>query len=209
MNGADPGLSLADALCARLCHDLSSPLGTLMGALEMIADDADAAAEALPLARDVAAELVGRLRLFRAAWSGDCGPLSAAQLADLAAGLPGQVRAELDGLRGGCFPAATARVLVNLLLLGGEALPRGGVVTLSGEPGGDVVATIKGPSAAWPAALAACLVGGAPALDDPRRVQAPLVVLLARAAGLRLSLLLAPGAPVSAPPLLLTPAPAS
>ncbi len=206
MDDPHPCLSLADALCARLCHDLSSPLGTLMGAIEMVTEDVDCVPEALPLARDAAAAMGARLRLLRAAWSGDCGPLNAAQLAELALGLPSRVRTELGGLRGD-FPLPTSRVLVNLLLLGGEALPRGGVVALSGQPGGDVMATVEGPIAAWPAAFAVCLVGGKLAFDDPRLVQAPLVVLLARAAGLRLSLLLAPGAPVPAPPLLLTAAP--
>ena len=32
-------LHLAELLAVRLCHDLSGPLGTLMGALELLAED--------------------------------------------------------------------------------------------------------------------------------------------------------------------------
>ena len=53
MTESDSRLSLSDALCARLCHDLSSPIGTLIGSLDIMAEDPDSVAEALPLARDV------------------------------------------------------------------------------------------------------------------------------------------------------------
>ncbi len=197
-------LLIAETLCARLCHDLSSPLGTLIGTLELAVEEAGAAAEALALGGEAAAELGARLRLLRAAWTGDCGPLGPDQLASLAHGLPRRVRADLDGLRGGPFPPAVARVLVNLLLLGAEALPKGGIVALSGEPGGDVLATVAGPSARWPTILPAALAdGGAGPFDDPRTVQAPLSALLARAAGLRLSMLMPSGPAAAVPPLLL------
>ena len=45
----DP-LRLAEMLAIRLCHDLSSPLGTLMGALELASEDVESSAEALRLA---------------------------------------------------------------------------------------------------------------------------------------------------------------
>ncbi len=197
---------LADALCARLCHDLASPLGTLMNALELMADDPAAAADALALASEAALGMGRRLKLLRAAWAGDCGPLDAAGLADLALGLPPRVRAELGGLHPGEHDGAAARVLVNLLLLGAEALPRGGAVSLSGQPGGDILVMVQGASAAWPAALWAALADPAAGAFEPRHVQPPLVAMLARAAGLRLSVLMPAGSGSSAaPPLLLAP----
>ncbi len=201
---AAPGLGLAEALCARICHDIASPLGTLIGSLELMTERAGALSDALPLAVEVAASMGDRLRLLRAAWAGDCGGLGAKQLHALAAGLPGRVRVSVDGLQG-TFAPPVARVLVNLLLLGAEALPRGGALALSGAAGGALLATVEGPDAAWPATLAAGLASGAPTgLANPRLVQPPLVLLLARAAGLLPSL--PPGA--AAPALLLTPDPA-
>ena len=197
-------MAWSDSLCARLCHDLAGPLGTLMGALELAADDPSSAADSLELATRAATRMVLRIRLLRAAWGGDCGALSAPALAELAAGLPERVRVELDGLTGE-FAAPVARVLVNMLLLGIEALPRGGAISLRGAPGEAVLLEVKGSPARWPAGLARALADPAGAvLDDPRGVQGPLAVGLARLAGLRLSLLVpAGGAPAGAVPLLL------
>lgn len=182
-------IRLADALCARLCHDLSSPLGTLMGALEMVADDPAAAEDALPIANETASAMGARLRLLRAAWAGDCGPLSVPQLAELAGGLPPRIRADLAGLHGGPFDGPLSRALLNLLLLGAEALPRGGVVALAGSDQGGIVLTAEGKAAAWPPGLAAALVDpGSVPLDNPREVQPPVTVMLAQAAGRHLSL---------------------
>ncbi len=206
---ADPdealALALASALCARLCHDLSSPLGSLMGALEVAAESPEAVAEVLPLASETAAEMGQRLRLLRAAWGGADGAMDAAALAALASGLPRRVQVAVDGLAPGAFAAPVARVLLNLLLLGAEALPRGGTVMLSGAPDADVLVMVDGPGAAWPPGLTAALAGPA-APGSPRMVQAPLLAMLARAAGLRLSLLM-PGGPsgFGPPPLLLSP----
>ena len=94
--------------------------------------------------------------------------------------------------------------MLNLLLLAVEALPRRGVVALSSQPDGDVVITVEGAAAAWPPGLAQALVDPATvALDNPRAVQAPVAVVLARAAGLRLSLLPNTG-PDAVPSLLLS-----
>lgn len=198
---------LADALCARICHDLAGPLGTLMGMLDLAATDASARGEALPLANETAIVMGRRLQLMRAAWAGDCGALTNRALAGLATGLPPRVRAELTGLDGGEYPAPLARVLVNMLLLGAEALPRGGTVSLSGSPGQDVLLVADGEDAAWPpGTIRALLDPCAAPLDDPSDALAPLVGLLAKQAGWRVSLLMSPqpGA-AGAAPLLLTP----
>jgi histidine phosphotransferase ChpT len=201
-------LDLASALCARLCHDISSPLGTLSGTLELAKDEPEHAEEALALAGESAAFMISRLQLLRAAWAGDCGPMNSSRLADLAAGLPSRVKAELDDLSPGPFASPLARVLLNLLLLGAEALPMGGVVALSGEPASGIILTVVGRSVRWDAGLAGALLDptSAPA-TDPRMVQMPLTARLAHAAGLRLSFLAAvTHGPSSAPRLLLAPA---
>ncbi len=67
--GLAPGgaLHLADLVGARLCHDLSGLLGTLLGAIEMTIEDTAKPGEALLLADEAAQELGLRLRLLRAA----------------------------------------------------------------------------------------------------------------------------------------------
>lgn len=196
-------LRLADALCARLCHDLASPLGTLMGALEMVAEDPSAAEDAIPIANETAVALAARLRLLRAAWGGDCGPMGPTELLQLAQGLPPRVRVDLQGLRGDAFDAPLSRILLNLLLLAVEALPRGGVISLAGDDG-SIAVSVEGKAAGWPAGLAQALAEPhGVALDNPRAVQPPVTAILAQAAGHRLSMG-PPGSNGAAPQLLLT-----
>jgi hypothetical protein len=98
-------------------------------------------------------------------------------------------------------------VVLNLLLLAAEALRGGGTLRLSGAPDGELLIRIDGPRAAWPAGLAACLAdeeAAWAALDDPRALQAPLTALIARQAGVRLSMLLPSGIAGGVPPLLLS-----
>ena len=178
---------LAEALCARLCHDLAGPLSTIMGVLEIASEDPGAAAEALEIGSQTAQSMALRLRLLRAAWAGDCGPMNAQGIKTLASGLPPRVRAELGGLAQGPFDGKLARVLLNMLLLGVDALPRGGTLVLSGTPA-RITLQPEGLDAVWPDGLAAVLNGGDMGLADPRTLQMPLTSIYARMAGRRLLL---------------------
>jgi histidine phosphotransferase ChpT len=206
-------LRLAELLAIRLCHDLSGPLGTLMGALELVAGDPESPAEALPLAGEVSAALGRRLRLLRAAWGGATASISVAEFAKLTEGVQvrrGQV--DLEGLDPAArFSPCAARVALNVVLLAAEGLPGGGTAAFSGNPAADVVVTLAGPRAAWPSGFIACLGDESLAWqalqtrDDAqasRGIQAVLTVLIARASGIRLSLLLSPTSD-TAPPLLM------
>jgi histidine phosphotransferase ChpT len=213
MTGMSDSLRLAELLCARLCHDLSGPLGALIGILE-IAREEQPEGETLALAEDTANELVQRLKLLRAAWGRDGDDMDVERLRGFAECLATSRRVLLDlaGLEpGALFPPPAARVVLNLLLLAVESLPGGGIVALSGSPAHSILMTISGPRAAWPAGLAIWLNDEAAAteamLADPRRLQGPLAALLARGFGLRLSMLMPAGPMGDAevlPPLLLS-----
>lgn len=205
-------LRLAELLCARLCHDLSGPLGALIGVLE-VARDEQPDSETLALAEDTAVELAQRLKLLRAAWGHDSDDLDVARLRGFADCLSSsrRVRLDLAGLESDAvFAPPVGRIVLNLVLLAAESLPGGGIVALSGSPVDSILVTISGPRAAWPAGFALCLNDETAAweaiLTDPRRLQGPLTALLARGLGLRLSILMPAGgmgdAEVS-PPLLL------
>ena len=60
-------LRVAEMLCARLCHDLSGLLGSLIGVVE-IAREEQPESEALAVAEETAVEMGQRLKLLRAAW---------------------------------------------------------------------------------------------------------------------------------------------
>ena len=208
----DP-LQLSEILCARLCHDLSGPVGSLLAALEL-AEGAEAADEALTIASESAQALGRRLRFLRAAWAGDAAAMGLSEIQVLADGIgaPRRLHLEFTGFDPASVLApAEARVLLNLLLLAMEGMAGGGRITVSRAGAADIVVAMNGPRAAWPSGLAACLrdeKAAWEALTDARSLQAPLTALLARRAGLRLSLLipaaLGPGAP---PPLLVAPLP--
>ncbi len=202
----DEALRLAELFCARLCHDIAGSLGALIGSLDLAHDKSSGmTGEALELASSTGRALVSRLRLLRAAWAGTDAPLDLSTLADLAQGLPRRrLDLDLSAMPGGTeFDPITGRVVLNLVLLAAEALPAGGTIWLE-RTDGDLLIGVSGRHSAWPAALGAALAGGAK-IEGPRELQAPLTVLLARAAGLSLSLLMpaGPDPPAGAPPLLL------
>lgn len=151
-------LRLAEILATRLCHDLASPLGTIAGLIELAEETGDGAV--LRQAHDAATLLGDRLRLLRAAWSADPGPLAPAALVDLAKGLFGGGRVSLDAaaLRPHTdFSPAAGRLVLNLLLLGAEALSGAGTLHLAGVADQDLVLRIAGPRrvASWHGGLPA------------------------------------------------------
>ena len=183
-----------ELMAARICHDLSGPIGPMAGILELAREDPDTAEEALDLALQSTAGLVGRIRLIRAAWAGDCGTMDIKTIHEmLTAGLARR-RLSIDFSRLAPAPLApaTARLLLNVLMLAAESLPAGGTLACAGQPDGDMIVSIAGPHAGWPAGLAACLAnsqaaGRVPA--EPRGMQFSMLALLAARPGPRLSLL--------------------
>lgn len=208
MASIEDSLRLAEMICARLCHDLSGLLGTLDAAIALAADDR-AESEALDTAVSVSGELIRRLRLLRAAWTPGGPPMTHAALRGAADGLPRpeRIAVELSALAPSIrLSPDIGRVLLNVLLLASEALPLGGEIVVAGSED-DLFIRIAGAKAGWPPDLAACLadpVVAKGALVSARTMQMPLTALLAHAAGLRLSLLLAPGDSPAPPPLRLS-----
>ncbi len=201
----DGPLRFAELLCERFCHDLSSLVGSLAGAVELAVDDPVNGPEALSVAKESAAALTGRLRLLRAAWGSDCGALSPAEIRALLAGQASRVSLDLAGLTDGSLPGPVARLVLNLLLLGIEALAGGGTLAATGSAGAGLAIVPRGPRAAWSTGFASLLVSSdIKRPDSPRGLLAPLTVLLARDAGLQLTLLMAGSADGQPAPLLLS-----
>jgi histidine phosphotransferase ChpT len=194
-----PETRLARLLAARLCHDLSGAVGGLTGTLDLIEHAGDT--EMLDMARETGVALRQRLRLLTAAWGGPTDGYPADAIIALLAGAPvfPRVRFAAEGLApDGPLPAAIVPIALNAALLAAEALPRGGMVHLSGDAGGLVVLP-DGPVVAWPPALLAQLGGAAePLAGGPRQVVAPFLLALVAEAGWRASLGLGAG-PVPGP----------
>ena len=203
-------LLLAELVAARLCHDFSGLIGTLGGALESVEGGATAEDdEALEMAREAAAALGLRLRLWRGAWTGLSEEMTIPDLFTLLAASPAarRVRLESAGIpEDVAFAPEDARVILNVLILAAESAGEGGGVLLAGQPDGDLAVMLEGRAATWPPGLAAWLADDAAALaacDQPRAIQGVLTALIARASGASLSLLFATGPGGGPAPLLI------
>uniref|UniRef100_UPI002FDBCDA1 histidine phosphotransferase family protein n=1 Tax=Falsiroseomonas oryzae TaxID=2766473 RepID=UPI002FDBCDA1 len=142
------GLALAQAVCTRLCHDLGGPTGALAGALELFEGAAD---EATEVANDAARIIDRRLRFWRVAVGGAGAELDAPAVAQLAEGLTLGRRAvvDLSGLaEGATVPPVLVQPLLLAMLVGVEAMPRGGVLRVSGSLEDGLSVLPDGPGAA-------------------------------------------------------------
>lgn len=189
-------LPLAVLVCARLCHDLGGLAGTLLGAIDLAQEDNDG--EALTVARETAETLAARLRLLRAAWGPPSEALDARGMQRLAAGLGEQIVVDIAEFEPGLLTAERTRVALAMLLLAAEALVGGGVLSLSGTPGGPLRVAARGTRAAWPQGLRHYRANEQP--TGPRDLLMPLCDLIARSDGMQLEVSDAPPA-VTATPL--------
>jgi histidine phosphotransferase ChpT len=186
-------LDLAEAMATRICHDLAGLCGTLTGALELITEDGGEAGEAASIANESAQRIADRVRLLRAAWGGGTETLDPTGIEALAPGLPAAQRLTVSasGLAAQTpLPGGLAQVVLNAILLASESLPRGGTIALSGSEA-CISIRIAGLNARWPTELGALLAARAdprPDFAEPHRMQAPMLALLARRAGLVLRL---------------------
>jgi histidine phosphotransferase ChpT len=186
-------LRLARLVGLRLCHDISGVAGTVGNALDLLDG---AGGEAADLAKEAAAVLRRRLLLWRALLGGQ-GEAALGAVLGLAAGeiAGGRASADAAGLDSGVMIAEeVVPVLLTAVLLGGEALPRGGVVRIVGDPQRELAVLPEGPRAAWPSALLRA-VAGAPLPGEPtgRDVLSLWLAATAAAGSVRLSLAMAPG----------------
>ena len=131
-------------LCAKLCHDLISPVGAVSNGVELLRDmgpeDAD---EILGLIGDSSGKAADRLKYFRVAYGlASDSVRSDAEAKEIAKGMMAGHGITLDWPLDAAMvmPIAEERVklFLNVLLLAAEALPRGGTlaVRLSDAGGG-------------------------------------------------------------------------
>jgi len=191
MNAVD----LASLLCSRLCHDLMSPVGALNNGIELMADEQDPEMRdrCVELLADSAKATANKLKFFRLAFGagGGFGDLIDANEARIALeGIFGaERRIELgwmvadDKLSKGAM-----KLLLNLALIVGDALVRGGRLDIGAETTGDgleIAIRGEGPRVMLDAGLREMLVNGAPndGQIEPRAAGAWLAKALAQEAG--------------------------
>ena len=130
---------LASFLCSRLCHDLISPVGAIGNGLEILQEEGDDAMreQAIALMNHSVQEAARRLTFFRLAFGVAGGMGEEIRLADVreaADGMFTQGRTRLawpPGLaRETTLAKPLARLLLNLTLVVGATLPRGGTISV-------------------------------------------------------------------------------
>ena len=134
-------LKVAQFICSRLCHDLVGPSGAIHNGMELLEESGLAGGgDALALVSSSVGQMSARLAFFRTAFG--LGGLSGRSPAiveahDLAAGFLGGGRVSLDwpiDTSSGVAPSLpipAAKLLLNLILVAIDTLPRGGSLAVS------------------------------------------------------------------------------
>ena len=190
MNAVD----LASLLCSRLCHDLMSPVGALNNGIELLADeqDADMREKCLELLADSARASANKLKFFRLAFGAAGGFGDEIDTREAHAALAGvfgpERRIELGWMvEGDKLPKGAVKLLLNLALLGGDALVRGGRLDVGAERQDGAIELVvrgEGPRILLDPALRETLAKGASGgTVEPRAAGAWLAHSLAAEAG--------------------------
>jgi histidine phosphotransferase ChpT len=135
--------SLVALVSSRICHDLVSPVAALTTALDILDDDhgAEMREQAMELIRNSAAQASVKLEFLRAAFGAGTigsGDYDLSETKILAERFFATQKPELVWtLALTSVPRPGARLLMNLLLVGLDCLPRGGRLEVNGGYEGD------------------------------------------------------------------------
>jgi histidine phosphotransferase ChpT len=190
---APDALDLAALLCSRVCHDLISPVGAIVNGLEVLDDakNADDRDFALDLIRKSARNASAKLQFCRLAFgaagssgaqidTGDAENMTRGFLEDdktkVAWNLPRTLQ-----------PKNRVKLLLNMLIIAQQTIPRGGTLTVDATGQGFRIRA-AGLNARLPQNIADQLSGAHQGAIDAHAVQPYYTRLLAQASGLRASL---------------------
>ncbi len=139
----DQSIQLASLIASRLCHDLLSPVGGMTNGIELLQDETDPAMreQCIDLLAQGARRTATRLRYFRLAFGAAGGfddllPVAEIKELVLAQAAEGRdIKVEWVANAEG-FSKPAAKILLNFALMGIEALPRGGTLSVAVEQRG-------------------------------------------------------------------------
>ena len=194
---APDALELAALLCSRVCHDLISPVGAIVNGLEVLDDDPkpDDREFALDLIRKSARTASARLQFCRLAFGAAGSAGAQIDLGDAQNMAKGHFE---DGkitiawnLPRLLLPKNRVKLLLNMLVIAQQTIPRGGVLTVDSLGEGDAMGfqvTAAGLNARVSQNTADLLSSGSAGTVDAHAVQPYYTRLLAEACGLSISL---------------------
>jgi histidine phosphotransferase ChpT len=193
---APDALELAALLCSRVCHDLISPVGAIVNGLEVLDDNPKPEDRdfALDLIRKSAKTTSARLQFCRLAFGAAGSSGAQIDLGDAQAMAKGHIE---DGkitlawnLPRLLLPKNRVKLLLNMLVIAQQTIPRGGTLTIDPIGEGETMSfrvTAAGLNARVPQNIVALLNASSTAVDA-HGVQPHYTRLLAQACGLSVTL---------------------
>jgi histidine phosphotransferase ChpT len=187
-------LDLAALLCSRVCHDLISPSGAIVNGLEVLEESTDEETRsfALDLIKKSARTASARLQFCRMAFGASGSAAAQIDLGDaenVARGFVEDEKVKLSwNLSRALVPKNRAKLLLNMILLAAQSIPRGGIVAVEGEGPPETASfriSARGLNARIPRTVPALLAGDAEnGVVDVHGIQPFYTGLLARRSGL-------------------------
>jgi histidine phosphotransferase ChpT len=192
-------LDLAALLCSRVCHDLISPTGAIVNGLEVLEEkesDEETKTFALELIKKSAKTASARLQFCRLAFGAAGSAGAQIDVGDAQS----RARAFMEddktkitwNLPRLLLPKNRVKLLLNLLIISGQTIPRGGTLTVDPVGEGETMGfriTASGINARIPQAVPALLEGTSESGSvDAHAIQPFYAGLLARACGLKVEL---------------------
>ncbi len=194
---APDALELAALLCSRVCHDLISPVGAIVNGLEVLDDNPKPEDRdfALDLIRKSAKTASARLQFCRLAFGAAGSAGAQIDLGDAQNMARGHIE---DGkiaitwnLPRLLLPKNRVKLLLNMMVIAQQTIPRGGTLTVDPVGEGDAISfrvTAAGLNARLPQNIADLLSSEQPPASDAHSVQPYYTRLLAQSCGLKVSL---------------------
>jgi histidine phosphotransferase ChpT len=194
---APDALELAALLCSRVCHDLISPVGAIVNGLEVLDDNPKPEDHefALDLIRKSARTASARLQFCRLAFGAAGSAGAQIDLGDAQTMARGHIE---DGkttiawnLPRLLLPKNRVKLLLNMMVIAQQTIPRGGVLTVDFVGEGDGAGfrvTARGLNARLPQNIAELLSSPQLSASDAHAVQPYYTRLLAQACGLAVKL---------------------
>jgi len=185
---------LAALLASRVCHDIAGPASAMGAALSVLDDEgaADMRDDAIDLMRTGARQIRSKLEYMRmcfGAAGSRSGQVAISELQALASSMFDEARPDIVWkTASGDLDKVAARVLLNLIWLGVDALPRGGEVSIeaaaAGDGGARLRVTASGPRVRFDDSYVSALNGVKPEDGfDGRSIQPFFAGLVARESG--------------------------
>jgi histidine phosphotransferase ChpT len=202
MSGTSSSASAADALdlaallCSRVCHDLISPVGAIVNGLEVLDDNPKPEDRdfALDLIRKSAKTASARLQFCRLAFgaAGSAGAqIDLGDAQNMAKGHIEDGKVTLNwNLPRLLLPKNRVKLLLNMLVIAQQTIPRGGTLTIDPVGEGETMSfrvTAAGLNARMPQPIVDILASSGVA-TDAHAVQPYYTRLLAQACGLTVKL---------------------